>query len=79
VLVAFILAYLTAKTWFDGQQGLFDGFLPTENPDGTAGDGTIAPAWDDYLVLLGGPFAALVFARDRRHEGPGPEGAEDDR
>jgi hypothetical protein len=65
VLVAFFLAYLTGQTWFDDKSGLFAGFLPSEplaNGMTPAQENT-APVWDDYLVLLGGPFAALVFAR----------------
>jgi hypothetical protein len=56
VLVGFILVYFSGRTWFDHLPGLFDGFVP-----GTTTDA--APAWDDYLILLGGPFAALVAAR----------------
>jgi hypothetical protein len=58
LLVAFALAYLTARTWFQGESGLFDGFMPGANATEKA-----TPIWDDYLVVLGGPFAALVLAR----------------
>lgn len=53
-LVAFVLAYFNARTWFDKETELFQGLGP---------GGTSSTAWDDYLVLLGGPFAALVLAR----------------
>ena len=59
LVVGFALAFLTARTWFYGEAGLFEGLLP-----GTQG-GTkqTTQIWEDYLVLLGGPFAALVIAR----------------
>lgn len=59
LLVAFALAYMTARTWFQHETGLFDGFIPGSKPDATH----TTQIWDDYLVLLGGPFAALVLAR----------------
>ena len=59
LLVAFALAYMTARTWFHHEARLFDGFLP----GGEAPVTKTTQVWDDYLVLLGGPFAALVFAR----------------
>jgi len=59
LLVAFALAYFTARTWFYGQHHLFDGFLQ----DAEAGKQTTGTDWDQYLILLGGPFAALVIAR----------------
>lgn len=59
VLVAFALAYFTARTWFYHEKYLFDGFLPDAKPP-MQSQGTV---WDQYLILLGGPFAALVVAR----------------
>jgi hypothetical protein len=53
-LLAFLLAYFTARTWFDGEEDMFTGVQP--GSDSTS-------VWDDYLVLIGGPFAALIFAR----------------
>jgi hypothetical protein len=53
-LVAFVLAYFTARSWFFGEPGLFLGLGP---------GGTASSVWDDYLALLGGPFAALILAR----------------
>lgn len=53
-LVAFVLAYFAARTWFNGDRGLFEGLGP---------GGKASSVWDDYLVLLGGPFAALVSVR----------------
>ncbi len=49
-------AYFTARTWFNGETDLFEGLAPGKTAAATS-------AWDDYLVLLGGPFAALVSAR----------------
>jgi hypothetical protein len=55
-LVAFALAYFAARSWlFVTTPKLFDGI----NPGNTAG----SAVWDNYLILLGGPFAALVLAR----------------
>jgi hypothetical protein len=59
VLVAFALAYMTGRAWFHHETGLFDGFVPGSSP----GSPKTTQVWDDYLILLGGPFAALVFAR----------------
>ena len=55
-LVAFALAYFAARSWlFVTTPNLFDGI----NPGNTAS----SAVWDNYLILLGGPFAALVLAR----------------
>jgi len=54
LLVAFVLSYFAARTWFNKELGLFE--YPVS-------DGTQTTVWDDYLILLGGPFAALVFAK----------------
>ena len=55
-LVAFIVAYFAARSWFDGIPHLFDGV--------DAGDtGSANAVWPAYLGLLGGPFIALVAAR----------------
>jgi hypothetical protein len=57
LLVEFILVYFASRTWFAGEQHLFDGVVPGGTNAGTGS------AWPDYLVLLGGPFAALVVAK----------------
>jgi hypothetical protein len=57
LLVAYILVYFTSRTWFGGVQHLFDGFVPGGDNAGTNS------AWPDYLVLLGGPFAAAVISK----------------
>ena len=51
-MVEFIVVYFASRTWFAGEQHLFDGVV--------AGTGS---TWPDYLVLLGGPLAALVVAK----------------
>jgi hypothetical protein len=58
LLVAFALAYLTARSWFQNESGLFEGLFPGSSTNSKASE-----IWEEYLVLLGGPFAALVFAR----------------
>jgi hypothetical protein len=70
-LVAFMLAYFTARTWIYNEPCLFDGLKPADDfsknaavAHGCLGAGSgLTTAWDDYLVLLGGPFAAFVAAR----------------
>ncbi len=57
MLIGFALAYFSARTWFYAQKHLFDGFQLADT------NSTTKPIWDDYLILLGGPFAALVIAR----------------
>ncbi len=55
-LVAFVLAYFAARSWlFVTAPNLFDGI----DPGNSAG----SAVWDNYLILLGGPFASLVLAR----------------
>jgi IPT/TIG domain len=45
------------RSWFDHVPHLFDTVAPGGN---TPQSGV---SWDDYLILLGGPFAALALAR----------------
>jgi hypothetical protein len=54
VLIAFILVYLSYKQIFYGHAA----FDASEK-----GVSATDEVWSDYLILLGGPFAALVFAR----------------
>lgn len=54
-LIGFALLYFVGRAWFDGRPHLFDGVLPGENNP--------TSVWPDYLILLGGPFVALVAAR----------------
>lgn len=58
VLIGFLLAYFVARSWLNNEPDLFEGRSP-----GVLAGGTEATAWDDYLLLLGGPFAALVAAK----------------
>jgi len=51
LLIAFILGYLSAKSLIGGGEDPFKWFDSEED------------AWSDYLILLGGPFASLVFAK----------------
>jgi ABC-type uncharacterized transport system permease subunit len=72
VVVAVALAYFVGRSWFYHEKHLFDGFDPGSGS-------TTANISDDYLILLGGPFAALVLApggdldkapkRDRAEDG----------
>lgn len=61
LVVGFALLYMTFRTWLYHDQGLFDGLIP--GGDTGAGKADRTQIWDDYLVLLGGPFAALVTVR----------------
>ncbi len=55
VLVAYVLVYFSCKTWFDHQPKPLRHDRRGRNHRGTA--------WNDYLILLGGPFAALVLSK----------------
>jgi hypothetical protein len=57
LLVEFMLVYFTSRTWFGHVPNLFAGIVPGGDNSGTGS------AWPDYIVLLGGPFAALVVAK----------------
>ncbi len=55
-LVAFAMAYFGSLTALAGRKGLFDGFA-------IGSQTTTTSVWDDYLILLGGPFLSLVLAK----------------
>ena len=52
----FVVVYFSSRTLIGGESGLLTNFNTSANS--ATGD-----LWSDYLILLGGPFAALVFAK----------------
>ena len=58
VLIGFAVAYMGSRALIASDKHLFE-FLRKSISDNSA----TGELWSDYLILLGGPFAALVFAK----------------